>query len=226
MFHRFKSQAGFTVAELTIASAIFSIVLLVALAGFMQIGHIFYKGVTVTSTQETANQIYHDVSGYFQTASTVSPQLTTPVNGYYYYCIGGARFTYNIDNALDTSVGPDHSPPPPAGTGNFGILKDILPGGSACAAPCSDLVSPFTCKTPFNNPQELLGEKMRVLKFDIKPGSQANLFDISMMFAYGDDQVLGYQSPGVPTSRYCLPGSTNQQFCSIINEDGAVFRGL
>jgi prepilin-type N-terminal cleavage/methylation domain-containing protein len=221
MFRRSKKQTGFTIAELTIASAIFSVVLLVALAGFMQIGHIFYKGVTITSTQETANQIYKDVSGYFQTATSITLP-PAPVNGYSYYCIGGARFTYNIDKAVDTSQAPDHS-----ATGNFGILKDVLLAGpAACSAPCNDLVSPATCSTPFSNPQELLGDKMRVLKFGITPGSQSNLFDISMMFAYGDDEVLGYQTPGVPTSRYCLAGSANQQFCSIVNEDGSVFRGF
>jgi prepilin-type N-terminal cleavage/methylation domain-containing protein len=72
-----RSEKGFTIAELTIASAIFSVVILTAVGGFLQMGRIFYKGVTLTSTQETANQIYQDIGGYFQTAATVSPILHT-----------------------------------------------------------------------------------------------------------------------------------------------------
>jgi prepilin-type N-terminal cleavage/methylation domain-containing protein len=239
MYHKIKNrvgvnESGFTLAELSIASAVFSIVLLVALAGFLQIGHIFYKGVTVTSTQETANQIYQDISGYFQTASEISPKLASPVNGYYYYCIGGARFTYNIDKVVNEGANPDHS-----AAGNFGILKDILPGGSACAAPCNDLPGPGPGPQPsqpcngirFQNPQELLGDKMRVLKFDICPGSCAaptssNLYNISMLLAYGDDEVLGTQTPGDPTTRYCLGGSVNQQFCSFATIDAGIFKGF
>jgi type II secretory pathway pseudopilin PulG len=225
MFHKMRkpsnpNQTGFTIAELTIATAVFSIVLLTALAGFIQIGHIFYKGITITSTQETANQIYQDISGYFQTASAVSPKLQQ--NGYSYYCIGGARFTFNTDKALDASAATTHS----AG-GNFGILKDILPGGAACDAPCDD-TNPAPCTgTRFQNPQELLGDKMRVLKFDVnQAGGTGNFYNISMILAYGNDDVLGHGTPDTPENRYCLGGTVDQQFCSIANIDAGVFRGF
>jgi prepilin-type N-terminal cleavage/methylation domain-containing protein len=229
MFNNFKplknknlgSSKGFTVVELTIATAVFSVVLLTALAGFLQIGRIFYKGVTVTSTQETANQIYQDISGYFQTASAVSDRGNG--NGYNYYCVGGARFTFTIDKAVDSSATPNHS-----ASGNFGILKDILPGNSACDAPCNDLMAGSCTGTPFQNPKELLGDKMRVLKFAITnpSASTSNFYNISISLAYGDNEVMGYGTAGDPTTRYCLSGSRNQQFCSIANIDSGVFKGF
>jgi hypothetical protein len=224
---RNPSDSGFTVAELTIATTVFSVVLLTALAGFMQIGRIFYKGVTVTSTQETANQIYEDISGYFQNASSVSP-LQRSSSGYRYYCIGGARFTFTVNKAVDSAAAADHS----ADKGNFGILKDILPGNSACDEPCNDLVSgpvSGSCTgTPFRNPKELLGDKMRVLKFDITNpgGSNSNYYNITMALAYGDDEVLGYSTPGDWATGYCLNGSREQQFCSIANIDSGVIKGF
>jgi hypothetical protein len=228
MFHKYylklsersRSDSGFTVAELTIATTVFSVVLLTALAGFMQIGRIFYKGVTVTSTQETANQIYEDISGYFQNASSVSP-LQTSSSGYKYYCIGGARFTFTVNKAVDSAAAANHS-----ANGNFGILKDILPGNSACDEPCNDLVSGSCTGTPFRNPKELLGDKMRVLKFDITNPGGSNYYNITMALAYGDDQVLGYSTAGDPATGYCLNGSREQQFCSIANIDSGVIKGF
>jgi type II secretory pathway pseudopilin PulG len=216
--NKYHTTSGFTIAELTIASAVFAIVLLTALAGFMQIGRIFYKGVTVTSTQETANQIYQDISGYFQTASSISPKSSG--NGYNYYCIGGTRYTFTIDNPVDASGPADHS-----ASGNFGILKDTLPGSGACSAPCNDLSSGNCSGTRLQNAKELLGDKMRVLKFDITNPGGGDIYNISMALAYGDDEVLGYSTQDNPATAYCLNGSRNQQFCSIANIDSSVFRG-
>src|SRR3989304_3767728 len=52
-----KSQGGFTVSELMIATAVFSILLLLSLAGFLQIGQLFYKGTNITQTSDAANQV-------------------------------------------------------------------------------------------------------------------------------------------------------------------------
>ena len=224
-----QSQKGFTIAEVSIASAIFSVVLLIAIAVFFGIGRLFYKGVSVTQTQEVSQQVYQDVVGSFQSAGTVS--LLQQGNGYYFYCIGNTRYTFNQYNQeVNLDVSPDHSAPqpPPAVGGNFGILKDSLPGnGSACAPPCSD-TGMVVCNLPdvkFNNPTELLGQKMRVSKFDIEqaPGNNPNLYTLSLVIAYGDDDTMDLTDP---TNPICNTGGSGSEFCSVNKLDTTVYRGL
>jgi hypothetical protein len=210
--------------EVSIASTVFSIVLLVALTSFFTIGRLFYKGVSITQTQDAITQLYQDINGNFQSAASISPPQTG--NGYSYYCVGNARYTYKIHNMVSLDVAPDHAP-----NGNFGILKDILPGNSsACAVPCNDqgstVCSPGTAK--FDKPIELLGQKMRIEKFNIQSNG-ASLYDISLVVAYGDDDVLEYAIPGPPpdySSVACKNDSSSQQFCSVSRLNTAIYRGL
>lgn len=222
-----SEQKGFTIVELSIATVAFSIILLIAMAGFFGIGRLFYKGVSVSQTQETANQIFQDVNGNFQTAASVSPKQT--IGGYTYYCVGNSRYTFNIDNKVSLAASPDHTAPPPIGGGNFGILKDVLPGsGGACATPCNDISG--TCpasSVKFNNPIELLGEKIRVEKFDITViADKPNLYNVSLIIAYGDTNVLKWTDTANPATVYCSGGgTTGQQFCAVSILNTGIYRG-
>lgn len=223
-----KLSAGFTIVELSIATAVFAVVLLVALAGFFEIGKLFYKGVSISQTQETADQIFQDVNGNFQTAASVSPKQT--FNGYTYYCIGNSRYTFNINNEVDLASSSNHAPPfvEAIKSGNFGILKDILPGsGAACSSPCNDQSGVCTAgSVKFNNPTELLGEKMRVEKFDITAvANNPNLYNVSLIIAYGDDDVLGWTDSSKPETAFCKGGSTSQQFCAVSSLNTGIYRG-
>lgn len=224
---RKPSQKGFTIVEIMIATAVFSVVLLAATAGFIEVGHLFYKGVSITNTQEVANHIFQDVNGNFQTAANVSATQNGP-SGYDYYCVGSSRYTYILNNEVNVSdSGPNHQVANAGG--NFGILKDVLPGGSACAAPCDDLNASVTCvpgSVKFNNPVELLGSKMRVEQFDIEQSTTtSNLYNISIILAYGDDDVLTYSSPNDLSTVSCNSDSNTQQFCSVSRVQTAVYKG-
>lgn len=216
---------GFTTVELLIASAIFSLVLLIALAGFLQIGRLFYKGVAKTDTQDTAQQILNDVSSSLQTAVNVSPN--TSGNGYNYYCVGSTRYTFNIDKQIDKSATPNYTN---AGKGNFGLVKDTLPGDTACAPPCVQGGTP-ACSSgfaAFHNPQELLGDRMRLSSFGINQSTVYNspdLFNVSVMVTYGSNDVIAYKNSSNPSTVYCQGGSGNQ-FCAISLLNTSTLRGL
>lgn len=224
-----KSSSGFTLIELMLASAVFALVLLIALNGFLQIGRLFYKGVSNTETQATARQIIDDLSGNIQVASEVSSQQSA--NGYYYYCLGNYRYTYTRTAAgeavmVDLSQSRDYS----AGNvdGNFGLLKDALSGSNACAAPCDSDMS-VACPTGgirFNKPIELLGNKQRLAELQITPHpSIADLYDVRLKVVYGDDSSLEFNPDASnPASAQCKGGLSNQQFCATSQLNTSVFK--
>jgi prepilin-type N-terminal cleavage/methylation domain-containing protein len=181
------SRRGFTILELMIASAVFSVVLLVALTGFIQIGRFFYKGVSAAQTQTVANQIMNEFSSGIQQAASVTIPGVPSANGYNYYCIGNNRYTYILKNEVKLSAAPNYSP-----DGNFGLLRDTLPGSSPCAPPCPDLATGGTecpggyspSAVSFQNPAELLGQYMRLGAFDItQSASNPKFYNINLTVA-------------------------------------------
>src|SRR5438105_2859585 len=61
-----SSSSGFTIVELLIATTVFSIVLIVFLATFLRISELFYKGVSLSNTQETARTVLQDITDDLQ----------------------------------------------------------------------------------------------------------------------------------------------------------------
>ena len=231
-----KKGAGFTIVELMLATAVFSVTLLIALNGFLQIGRLFYKGVSNTQTQSIARQVLNDLSRNVQLSPEVSAQLSSPASGpgnYHYYCVGSNRYTYTTRSS-GQAVAVDLNGTQNLSAGdnaNFGLIRDTLPGSSGCAAPCVS-----SCPAPFNNPQEMLGNKMRIGKLQIcsplstTPGcpsnSPENVYNITVMVIYGDDDTLDYSGgPSNPDTASCKGGSTNQ-FCSVDTLSTGVYKGI
>lgn len=230
---------GFTIVELLIATTVFSVVLLGALSGFLQIGHLFYKGVSSTNTQGVANQVIQDISGNFQTNGNFSrvPAVGTQVMpvgdegnnspSYAYYCVGNTRYTYNINHELDITVAANHKAP--GDGGNFGLLKDILPGSSGCATPCDDDTgATLTCPhgaVRFKSPIEMLGDKMRLSEFEIAPStSTSNFYNVTLVVDYGEDDALVNKDD--PANVKCDPNSGIEHFCSVSRMDTSVYKGF
>jgi prepilin-type N-terminal cleavage/methylation domain-containing protein len=108
-----KNNEGFTVIELLIATAVFSVVLLVFLSAFLRISQLFYKGVNLTNTQEAARNVVQSI------ADDIQFYHDPPKVFGNYFCIGNHEYVYNI--------GTQYTP----GT-NFGIVKQNV---ASCAAP-------------------------------------------------------------------------------------------
>jgi prepilin-type N-terminal cleavage/methylation domain-containing protein len=206
-----RSQSGYTISEVSIATAVFSVILLVALVSFFGVSKLFYKGISITKTQEVASNILSDVQGDFRNASLVTPLQS--VNGYNYYCVGTSRYTMNIGHQVDLNTeisSPNHS----AGSGNFGILKDQVDNGN-CKPPCDD-TNPVICNNGkyFSSAIELLGQNMRVQQLDIKPIATTNLFNISLVIAYGDTDLFDFKDAADPSTIFCKDGVADQ-YCSV-----------
>ncbi|HET9721816.1 MAG TPA: prepilin-type N-terminal cleavage/methylation domain-containing protein [Candidatus Saccharimonadales bacterium] len=208
---------GFTIVELLVATSVFSVVLLGALAGFLEIGHLFYKGVSTSNTQAVANQILQDVSGQFQTNGGFTSVPPTDGSTYAYYCIGDTRYTYNINHEVNVNDSTDRSP-----GGHYGILKDVLPG-DGCGTPC--VSSCVQGEAPFQSPTELLGDKMTLRQFSITPSaSGSNFFNISIVVSYGEDDAFDNISD--PNTIVCKANSGLDQFCSVSRLNTSAYKGF
>ncbi len=209
-----KGSGGFTIIELTIATAIFSTVLLVGLASFLGIGKIFYKGVTLTETQSAGQAVLDQLSNDVQFAATVVPSQATGT-GAQFLCIGNARYTYNLYQKVNLDAHDN--------TSHFGLLRDVLPGSSGCANPFGASAVALT------NPTELLGNKMRLSKLSVTPaknsvgGDVQDLWNINLTVAYGDDSSL---SSGGTANPVCNANLSSTQFCSVVNLSTSLNRGL
>lgn len=208
-----KSGGGFTITELLVATAVFSAVLLLIIVGFTQIGRLFYKGVTVSQTRQTATQIQQAVSNDIRLSATaVTPvSYQCPAGGcangstgtISAWCVGNHLYIPLTNNRVDLSAH-DFS-------AKFGLIQAQLPGGA-----CSGGVYASTDVAAMK-PVEMLGDDMRINWFDIEPTpNSSGVFTVSITVAYGEDAAFVngtlFNQPNPPQ---CRGISTGSQFCSV-----------
>lgn len=217
------SVGGFTIVELMIASAVFSVVLIGALAGFLQLGRVFYKGTALTDTNSVTRQILNDVSDNIQSASSVSPaQSDTPYN---YYCVGNTRYTYKIGRAVNTATTDNLKR-----NDTYGLIKDKLTGANACAPPCP--LAPAACEdgqSRWSSPVELLGDNMRLQDFKIQsnPSISPDYYTVNVVVAYGDSDLFELATSGDESSIRCKgTSSQGEQFCAVGRFSTSIKRGI
>ncbi|HET7673137.1 MAG TPA: prepilin-type N-terminal cleavage/methylation domain-containing protein [Candidatus Saccharimonadales bacterium] len=172
---RLRSQKGFTIIELLIATTVFSVVLLIASVGIIAIGRDYYKSLTSTKVQETARSVADDISKslQFSLADTVSKQLTnldgTPAT-VKTRCFGSDRYRYILNQKVQQVTDPSH----PADF--HALYRDKRPSETTC-----DSSGNWTDGT------ELLGENMRLLQFEV---SDSDPFQVKIRLLYGDDDLI------------------------------------
>ena len=205
-------QAGFTVVELLIATAIFSLVLLLVTVGVMQVTRVYYKGVTETNTQNTARSIVDDISQAIQFGGTGNIQRsvgTTPGTSYA-FCIGNQLYSYVLGyQVVDTKT-----------SGAQAYHGLVLSNAAGCGGPVGSIANLVTTKS-IPNSRELLGQNMRLAKLSVTPiTGTANLWDIDVKVIYGDDDLLvvpGTPPVSNPTSpnATCKAAVQGTQFCAM-----------
>jgi len=211
-----NNQRGFTLVELMIASAAFSLVLLIASSTAIQIGKLYYKGLIQSKTQETARGIADEITGSFQFASgkVIAGASGPPMPaGHQQVCIGDTRYTY----AIDQKVGP-------TGTG----IKAQRLNGAACAD-----------ATPGSFGRELLGTNMRLLELNLNPptylDSEKETLQIKIRIAYGDNDLLTHYPENADASSapiaaantgLCRSGIAGGSFCAVSSLDNVVKKRL
>lgn len=179
-----NNQRGFTIIELLIATVIFTIVLLMITGTIVQIGRLYYKGLTRSRTQELSRTISDNISRAIQYTPGVIKDVTnnggTPSKG---VCIGLKRYSFQ----LNTKVTKDTDKPRSLTTDNVGNI-------------CSE--SDVSVSSTRN---ELLGDRMRINTLDVKrvgaAGSTA--YTVTTRIIYGDDDLLCFESGNGETGAAC-----------------------
>src|SRR5689334_15673116 len=91
---KLKSQSGFTIVELLIATAVFSLVLLVVTAGIIRMGQAYYKGITMSRIQETTRTVSQEVTSSIQLAAGKRRNGSITIPNAKQFCVGDVRYTY------------------------------------------------------------------------------------------------------------------------------------
>lgn len=240
-----KDSNGFTIIELLIASSVFSVVLLVALTGFLQIGRVFYKGISDSQTQNVARQIITDISSSL--ANTSSDDAVSGIKtsgGYRYICIGIVRYTWGVYTANpETSLNgrptfydfrqTTQNYNPYSANPSLGLVRDTVPGEGTCPVPCvSGVTGAAACPPPpatnflalnTNKPKEMLADRMRTAALSVTKNS-SGLYDVNVVVAYGSNDLIKYEDDDI-TRPYCLGDNSDQRFCAVQQLQTSMLRG-
>jgi prepilin-type N-terminal cleavage/methylation domain-containing protein len=195
---KLNSQSGFTVIELMISTAIFSIVLLICAFAIIHVGKMYYKGVITNRTQDTSRRLIDDIASAIQFgAATDNPNLFYRTGAATYggvnvesICLGNIRYSYSRNHYL-------------------GEINHIVWRDQVSASGC--VPRNVTLATPSADGQEMLGENMR-LPSGITIAVTGQLWSVSSLVSYGNDAAL-FQ----PTSGYTICRGVNAggQFCAV-----------
>ncbi|HEX8762819.1 MAG TPA: prepilin-type N-terminal cleavage/methylation domain-containing protein [Candidatus Saccharimonadales bacterium] len=205
---KIRSEKGFTVTELMIATAVFGVLLLVIATAILQLTRVYYKGVTEAKLQSTARSLVDGIaqsiqfSGQDVTSTAVSP---TPGTNYA-FCVGNSLYSYTTGYSVSQTAG--------ANEAFHGIVVSDEPG-------CESTTAPQDVKgTPSLNGRELLEPNMRVARLDITSVG-GDYYRISVRLIYGDDEVVfnpaspgdatGFRSPNAA----CRSIRVGAQFCAV-----------
>lgn len=213
-----KHQAGFTILELIIATAVFSMILLLASNAIIQIGRLYYKGLTSTRTQEASRLISEDVTRALQLSRKGDIQESgdkTNLDSLRAICIGDSRYSF----ILDKQVGTDTA---------HALWIDQTPS-SGC--PAADLSNPN-----LSGGRELLSENMRLLEFRVVRSDTAGTYTVNTTVAYGDSDLLNYydQTGNIRevsdenglAEGLCRTGIAGSNFCAVSGLDTVVKRRI
>jgi prepilin-type N-terminal cleavage/methylation domain-containing protein len=90
-----RSEDGFTIIELIIATAVLSIMLVLVTVLMINIGNLYYKGINQSRVQDSVRNITDSIGDQLKLSDKVPQQATSSTDGHTHaYCIGDKRYTY------------------------------------------------------------------------------------------------------------------------------------
>ena len=220
MKNRTQARKGFTIVELMFATLVFSVVLLLCLNALVQMGRLYYKGVTTSETQSSARAVLDEISQAIQfSAATIVPPSrvvgpdvavtggSATANADGYFCVGTTRYSYVMDRELNSN------PSTPVSTFKqvrHVLWADVVPLCQAGMSPVD-----LTQATPSAGGRELLGANMRITRLRMtKLSTNDSTWSIQLTVMYGDEDLVTVY-PEDTTRKVCKSGQVGTQFCAL-----------
>lgn len=210
-----KRAAGFTIMELMIATVVFSVVLLLVTAGILQISRVYYKGLTESSTQNTARNIIDTIAQGIQfSGSEVGLTDGTTPGQDYSFCIGNKQYTYRLGSQVMNN-------PSSSDQSWHALVETRISGNGSCSGLAAQSLNQQTV-----NGRDLVGQRMRLAKFSIErlaADSDDRRYRVTVRVVYGDADLLrSPKNPSFPVEQAAMePDATCQsvragtQFCAV-----------
>jgi prepilin-type N-terminal cleavage/methylation domain-containing protein len=244
-----RLSQGFTIVELMIALAVFSIILVIVLAAVMQISRMFYKGVTTSQTQSTTRTLIDILASSVQTSveepllyqkdnpqTVINDSLSSTLSltgAPQLFCIGNNRYLVQLNKQVSTRGGINQQ--------KSAFLTDRV------SSPISDECSPSKYSVAqledrlkgdstvlMSDAKDLLGQNMRIVELSVSKvplgGTASSIWSIGAKIVYGDQDLLGLfdgstLDPAVVNSQIVCKGSeVGAEFCSVSKLETTVER--
>jgi prepilin-type N-terminal cleavage/methylation domain-containing protein len=183
-----RSQQGFTIVELMIATAVLSTMLVAVSVIMINIGNLYYKGVNQAKVQQASRDITAEIADSLQLSVQTPRAAADPTTGAQAICIGTTRYTY--------IVGAQIGKPLHGGSTAFKhvLWRDTIRSADTC------LTANLTSDDPSihsdgvsgtddaSDGTELMIPHSRLINFSVSP--LVSPYSIKVGVAYGDDELL------------------------------------
>ncbi len=201
-FSKKHEENGFTIVELMVAISVFTVLLLIASSVVTQITRLYYKGVIISKTQNTARDVTDTITRTLQFSS--GQQVTqSESGGIYYLCVGQTRFTYDLNKKI---VAGDS-------VNSHALWQDKIVTPANCENNAPDL----RVSNPVGNEgKELLENNMRLKTLSVTGPNAIGVYDITISIIYGDDNLINFTTPGDSTTDpiNCKGAIAGSQWCA------------
>lgn len=230
-----NAEAGFTIIELMIATAVLATILLLVTVLMISIGNLYYKGINTARVQDDVRSAVDDVSQNLEFDGATPTPTSSPIsyNGIPIdaYCIGTTRYSYIIGVQQGTGNDTDNQSTPRIA---HVLWQDTISNGGTTCPPANLAGSDPSTPDPAigatltgTNGTELIAPNSRLTAFCIAGSSGSSSgsicfnnvispYTVSIGMAYGDADLLnisGRGVSGVNINTECR-GGTGDQFCS------------
>ncbi len=189
-----KSQ-GFTLIELTLATAFIAFILIFMIAAMLQVMSNYNKGLAVKQINQNARTALEEMSRLIQSTNASAINTSQLANGR--VCFGGVSYVWNIKGANTNKY-------------TTGAAVTLVRVNDAAGALCGGVlpnVDPANAIT-------LLSDQIWVQSVNVAVSSNQKLVDISMSLSTanqnqptGTDPILGPICTGGRDSQYCAVGT-------------------
>lgn len=219
-----RQDQGFTIIELMIATSIVSVILLMVSIIIINIGGLYYKGISQANAQDTVRRISDELTQQLQLSDTIPRRPATPApDGVESVCIGTTRYTYLIGKQIGADT-------------KHVLWRDKV---SSAACPVISTAGSLNVDSPsltgsLGGGVELVGPRSRLTKFTIISPSP---YTITVNIALGERDLLcdsgtsndcnvttpstHIWNPSTPTGTIRCKGNkgvgNSQRFCGTAN---------